>query len=280
MRYIENFLNHIKVEKNFSSNTINSYRTDLTQYHNFIGKPVTDSKPSDILAFISHIKETGCSTSTANRKLSALKSFFHFLVREGIIGPNPAASIESGRTEQRLPKPLPKTQIEQLLASIDHPRDRLILELLYDSGIRRFELAQLKVADVNLEEGFICIRGKGRKERIVPLPEGMIHLLRNWVETLNSPWLFPSSKGKCITPRQVNNIVNKWAKLAGVDVTPHQLRHSFCSHLFDNGAELKVIQDLAGHHSASTTQLYTKVSLNRNRAEYLKYHPRANIKNM
>lgn len=276
MNAVQQFLNYMEAERNLSPNTITSYRTDLIQLQNFLSKNIISAKPEDLRAFLQSLKAQGLSVTTTNRKLSTIKSFYQYLMKQEMIQTNPAAHIDSGKLQRTLPKPIPQHCVMELLEKVDNLRDRVILEVLYGTGIRRFELAKLKVSDINFYEGYIRIQGKGGKERIVPIHPAAIDLIRQLVATQDSIWLFPGYCDKHISTRQINNIVQKWATRAGLEgITPHRFRHSFVSHLYDNGADIKTISDMAGHASLNTTNLYAKISVTRNQKEYMKYHPRA-----
>lgn len=272
------FKNYLEVERNLSHNTVNAYITDLKQFFSYTNKTsLKKITVEDIILFIVRLREQGCSTNSTNRKLSALKTFFKYMMKIGKVKSNPAELIESGKIEKRLPKPLTVSDIEKIINVTDNLRDKVMFEILYGTGIRREELVNIKVSDINFEQSIIRIFGKGGKERIVPIHKKALNMIKELIKEQNSIWLFPSPrKNNHLSVRQVNTIVEKWSIKAGIEkVTPHMFRHSFCSHLYENGAELKVIQDLAGHANPNTTQIYTKVSNQRNITEYLQYHPRA-----
>jgi len=271
MNYLNLFKTYLLLEKNMSENTVNSYTHDLEQFYEFIGdKKITEVQPVDISNFIVYIRTKNNSVRTSNRKLSALKTFFSFMVRRNIIQYNPASSIESGKIPKRIPKPLTTYEINNIITTISNPRDKLILEILYGTGIRREELIKLKVDDINLFSGELRVIGKGDKERIVPLTDSLINLLKQYLKTHNNHWLFPGKNSNThISKRRINEIVSRW----GSGITPHRFRHSFATHMFENGADLKVIQDILGHENANTTQIYTKLSSNRNRLAVKQFHP-------
>ncbi len=279
MNYLEKFQLYLEIEKNFSHNTVSAYLSDIQQFFRFINKTPEKIVPDDISAFLMNLHTKGVSVATANRKLSAIKTFFNAMLRKGIIDQNPAALIETAKTEQRLPHPIDEQTIEKLINAPDNLRDRTIMEILYATGIRREELVNIKINDIDFQEGSLRVIGKGNKERIIPLYPKVLMLIKELIQTHNSKWLFPGRKNNHLSTRQVNDIVKKWAqKIKQENITPHKFRHSFCSHLYKEGAELKVIQDLAGHASPNTTNLYTKVSNTRNRLEYLRFHPHAREK--
>lgn len=272
---LEMFKEHLEKERNLSDHTVLNYVSDLNQFRQFVAPKVEQEVDSeDIVAFIKYLREQGYSVSSTNRKLSALKTYYKFLVRRGLVEHNPALPVEGGKMEQRLPKPVDELDIERMINATTNLRDRTLIELLYATGMRRFEVAKLRVSDINFRQSYTRVLGKGGKERIVPLYPDVLELVKQQAAH-GQEWLFPGRNGHLST-RQINAIVKKVAERAGVaNVTPHSLRHSFCSHLYDGGAELKVIQDLAGHASPTTTQGYTKINNVRNREEYMACHPRA-----
>lgn len=277
---IKGFKMYLSGEKNLSDNTVDGYERDLNQFCEYLGRPIEEATADDVSNFIVSLRFKGMKVSTTNRKLSSLKTFYKYLVRKRIIEFSPAESIEGGKKEQRLPKPVDLEDITELFELIDNLRDRVMFEVLFATGVRREELASIKVNSINFRRGFISVVGKGDKERLIPMYPKALELCERLAKSHKSKWLFPSrkNKGNHISKRQVNEIVTKWVKEAGLkdkDITPHKFRHSFCTYLFDNGADIKTIQDMAGHESASTTNLYTKVSISRNKKEYLQFHPMA-----
>lgn len=279
MQILNDFVMYLSLEKGLSKNTCTNYFRDIKQFFNYTNKNIEDINFKDISNFIME-KRKNYSTTTTNRKLSALKTFFKYLVRMGLIDHNPAQAVECGKVERKLPQPIEEKDIDKIINITDNLRDEVIFEVLYGTGVRREELINIKVKDINFNKGYIRVFGKGKKERLVPIHPTALNKIRELTSNQNSQWLFPSrkNKGHHISLRRVNEIVTKWAKKAGVEgVTPHKFRHSFCTYMYENGAELKTIQDIAGHASANTTNIYTKVSNQRNMKEYMMYHPRANI---
>jgi integrase/recombinase XerD len=274
-KYLELFKEYMESERNLAGNTVSGYVSDMEQFILFINKPLNRITAVDVSDFVSHLKDTDCVVRTRNRKLSALRTFFRFMVRKDKMKYNPADTIEGGKVEQRLPQPIDEVDIDKMIALTDNLRDKVMLEILYGAGIRREELVMLKVNDINFNHGFLRIFGKGSKDRYVPLHPAALDLLREHLCTQDSEWVFVGRYGSHLSIRQVNDIVVKYRTKIGMHkVTPHKFRHSFATHLFNNGAELKVIQDLMGHSNPSSTQVYTKVSNERNRTEYLQFHPR------
>lgn len=279
MRELDMFSEYMEYERNYSANTIDSYTRDIKQFFNFTKTDIKEVTTESVLDFVIHLHKKGNCVRTTNRKLSSLKSFYRFLVRKGIMQSNPADPVECGKLEQRLPKPANPEDIELMIKTTDNLRDRTIMEVLYATGMRRAELINIKVSDINFREGYIKTIGKGSKERIVPLTPEAISLIKQLIKKNNSTWLFPSRKNKKnhLSSRQLNTIISKWVRKSGLtelNITPHSFRHTLCTVLFENGADIKTIQDIAGHSSINTTNLYTKVSVKRNKEAYLNCHPR------
>lgn len=278
--YYEEFGNYLLYTLNYSHNTADSYIRDVKQLFKEFKREPGELTEKDIEKFIGRLGRRGMTVSTRNRKLSSIKRYYKYLYSHGYTEHNPAINLESGKKEQRLPKPVDSSDIEMLLSKIDNLRDRVMVELFYATGMRREELTAVRYGHVNFLTGEIVVIGKGNKERIIPIYPKALTMMAQLFNEHGSDWLFPSKKvkGDHISNRQVNEIVNKWVKEAGLDgkhITPHSFRHSFCSHLFANGADIKVIRDMAGHASTSTTDIYTKINTIRNRNEYIKFHPGA-----
>ncbi|MEK5060914.1 MULTISPECIES: tyrosine-type recombinase/integrase [unclassified Paenibacillus] len=280
MKLLEDFCNYIMNEKNLSMNTVDGYGRDLSQFTSFIEKPVTKVTTEDVSSFLSHRRAEGDGVSTVSRKLSAIKSFYNFLVRRGKLKYNPASSIEGMKKPKRLPRPVDSEDIDSLLNMIDNLRDRTIFEVLYATGIRREELCAINIqTDINFRRGELRVVGKGDSERIIPLFPRTLDYIKSLSAEHGKEWLFPSIKtGGHIGKRQINEIVNKWTSAAGLEwVTPHKFRHSFATHLMDNGVDLGDIQELLGHSSPETTKIYAGVSKGRARSAVMK-HPLATEK--
>lgn len=277
MKLLNDFYNYIATEKNLSANTLDGYSRDLNQFAEFIDKALTKIKTEDISAFLAHRRANGDGASTVSRKLSAIKSFYNFLVRKGKVKYNPASSIETMKKPKRLPKPVDAEEINRLLNMIDNLRDRTVFEVLYGTGLRREEVCSINITrDINFRKGELRVVGKGDKERIVPLVPRTLDFIKSLAAEHGKEWLFPSIKtGGHLGKRQINEIVNKWTIAAGLEgVTPHKFRHSFATHLLDNGADLGDIQELLGHSSPETTKIYAQVSKGRVRSAVMR-HPLA-----
>jgi len=255
LNFTVEFTEYLSKERNMSDNTVSGYITDLGQFFSKVKKQYSEIVMQDIVDFITWLRKMDMAVSTVNRKLASLKTYFKFLMRNGIISNNPASLIEGGKLEKKLPRPLDK----------------------YGSGVRRSELVNIKKEDVNWDKGILLIHGKGSKDRLVPLNDRALELLKRYADSHNSEWIFPSSKNKgChISTRRLNEIIEECGLKAGVaGVTPHKFRHSFGSHLFENGIDSRVLKDLMGHESINTTVQYAKVCTERNISEYKKFFKR------
>lgn len=291
------FLHHLSAEKNASAHTVKSYREDLTQavdfFLQYLGNPT--AKPRQIStrlvrAFLAHLSEKGYARSTIARRLAAVRSWFRFLCRQGTLPTNPAHGLRGPRQEKRLPKVLDTQQVTTLVETPPEGgplevRDRAILEVLYSGGLRVAELAGLNLDDLDLAGGLATVRGKGRRERLVLLGPPAVEALNAWIavrlavspRAARQEALFLNRFGGRLTTRSVGRMLEKYVAKAGVgaDTTPHTLRHTFATHLLDAGADIRGVQELLGHKSLATTQIYTHVSTQRLRDSYDRAHPRA-----
>ena len=282
---VHDFLNYLKYEKGFSDYTIKNYEIDLRNFYNF-----ADKKPLDIELIRNYLRklyEDKYSNRSISRKVSSLKSYFKYLESEGIIKDNFMRLISNPKVEKTLPNYLNYEDLEQLLAFPDRSnkyglRDALILEMLYSSGIRVSELSNIKLNDINFKERKILILGKGNKERYVYYGSKCAELIDKYLKLDhgNSPYLLIGKRSDKLNEREIRKIVTETAKKAGISihVTPHTLRHTYATHMLNDGADLKSVGDLLGHESLSTTQIYTHVSNERLRQVYLSTHPRAHKK--
>ena len=285
MDNVHDFLNYLKYEKGFSDYTIKNYEIDLRNFYNF-----ADKKPFDIeliRKYLRKLYEDKYSNRSISRKVSSLKSYFKYLESEGIIKDNFMRLISNPKVEKTLPNYLNYEDLEQLLAFPDRSnkyglRDALILEMLYSSGIRVSELSNIKLNDINFKERKILILGKGNKERYVYYGSKCAELIDKYLKLDhgNSPYLLIGKRSDKLNEREIRKIVTETAKKAGISihVTPHTLRHTYATHMLNDGADLKSVGDLLGHESLSTTQIYTHVSNERLRQVYLSTHPRAHKK--
>lgn len=280
MKNIDDFLNYLKYQKNFSDHTIKNYKIDLLEFYNFINKQAIDIDL--IRQFLKKLYKDKYSNRTISRKVSALKSYFKYLESENIIDDNPMSLISNPKVEKNLPNYLNYEDLEKLLNFPDINnkyglRDALILEMLYSLGCRVSELSNIKIKDINFKERKILILGKGNKERYVYYGTNCENLLNKYLEKEIHEYLFVNKHGNKLNERTIRQIVDDNSKKAGlaVHVTPHTLRHTYATHLLNDGADLKSVGELLGHENLSTTQIYTHVSNERLREVYLKTHPRA-----
>lgn len=297
---INNFLNYLSVEKGFSENTIVAYRNDLNQLAYFAEgetarNEVTPSWANftrqGMLSYLLNLKERGYADTTAARKVAAAKSFFGFLVAEGNIRINPTENMSSPSVGKVLPKPISISQVRQLLeqpaklSTAEAKRDRVMLELLYASGMRISELVSLNMGDVDTKGGYVRCFGKGNKERIIPIYEQVAQAVTKYIEETrprlargkNDPALFLNPRGERLTRQGFWQKLKEYAKSANLSaqVSPHTLRHSFATHMLSGGADLRSVQELLGHANISTTQVYTHLTTDHIRRAYEKSHPRA-----
>jgi integrase/recombinase XerC len=297
-KLMSRFERHLVVERNVSDHTRRAYLRDLEGFRTFLDEnlPGRDSG-EELLRRVDHLTlrrymaqlhRTNRKT-TIGRKLAAIRTFFRYLVREGVVKANPGEMVSTPRQEKYLPRTLSVDEAFALMESGDGSglldmRDRAIVEMLYSCGLRVSELTALDVGSVSLEEGLVRVLGKGSKERIVPVGRQAKEALRLYLDERNAPPdgepLFLNHRGGRLTPRSIQRHLKKYLLMAGIlkEATPHSLRHSFATHLLDGGADLRAIQELLGHASLSTTQRYTQVSVDQLTAVYDKAHPRSRKK--
>lgn len=293
---IDDYLHFIKVERQLSENTLLSYKRDLIAYarHLQAEQKITTFNQvtrDHILLFLDSLRMVGKSSKTISRQISSIRSFHQFLLREKVTEQDPTVHLEMPKKEQTLPKVLSIEDIDALISapSIEKPqgvRDIALLEMLYGSGMRISELVELNLEDVHVKMGFVRVFGKGGKERIIPLGRGAINSCVNYLNTARPQLLgsatktdafFITQRGKRFTRQGCWKILKDYAEKAGIQkqITPHVLRHSFATHLIENGADLRAVQELLGHADISTTQIYTHVSKTRLSEVYKQFHPRA-----
>jgi integrase/recombinase XerD len=287
---IKKFLTYLAVEKGLAKNTLESYERDLRKYFHFMkAKSVDDISRTDIVTFQARLSSEGISTPSIARSLSAIRGFHKYLMIDGLAQGDPTANIETPRGWKRLPKTLSSADVDLLLNQPDPSspiglRDKAMLELLYATGLRVSELVGLRVPDINLERGFLMVMGKGSKERAVPMGEIAIAAIKQYLaharqillKSRDSDLLFISSRRRGITRQMFWERIKFYTGKAGIgkSISPHTLRHSFATHLLDNGADLRAVQAMLGHSDISTTQIYTHVSRERLKQIHEKYHPR------
>jgi len=291
--YVSDFVSFLTGECSAPANTSSAYRRDLLHFvahlqHSGVIS-VNRIKTQNVMAYVAALKERELASATVARRLVAIKMFCRFLVNEGYVSTDPTASLSSPALWQRIPDVLSVAEVDKVLAveqagSIGI-RNHAILELLYATGARASEVVDLKLSNVSLENAHVRCFGKGSKERMVPLTSKACEALAVYIErarpvltrTMNKPNLFLSYHGRPMSREDIWRIVNDAARLAGIHkhIYPHLLRHSFATHLLEGGADLRVVQQLLGHESISTTQVYTHVDRNRLSAIHKKFHPRA-----
>jgi integrase/recombinase XerC len=283
--HIENFMKYLEIERAASSHTLRAYRKDIEEFFRFVKVNPKEVELTDVRGFIAEQIKSGLNKATVSRRLASIRSFFKFLYREGYKKSNPAKLVSNPKISKLLPRFL---SVDDAFSLVEKPegagfasaRDRAILELLYSSGIRVSELSGLNVDDINIKEGLLKVKGKGRKERIVPVGSKALDAIKSYmVERIplkgKDKALFLNRTGTRLTDRGVRRIVVKYARLIGIDgqIGPHALRHTFATHLLHGGADLRVIQELLGHSSLSTTQKYTHLDVTHLIDVYDKAHP-------
>ena len=296
--HLNKFITYLIAEKNASPYTVKNYRHEIGEFLDFLKEQGIDSW--DVVdryvlrRYLAWLQAQGYVKASITRRISELRSFCRYLVREGILDRNPIRTISSPKVPKRLPNYLDLYEVEALLAAPDAmdpqgQRDLAILEVLYASGLRVSELVSLNLRNVDLQHGELRVWGKGAKERVALLGEPACRALRRYIRegrpelikgNRETNALFLNRLGSRLSTRSVNNILDRYAKLAGLErrVTPHVMRHTFATHLLDGGADLRTVQELLGHADLSTTQIYTHVSQARAKEVYRKAHPRARDK--
>jgi len=293
---LDSFLHYIETARNVSPHTLRAYKRDLTEFRDFIAKmPGLELQHVDravIRHYLTELYLMKKSRRTVLRKLSALRTFFRYMVNENLLSQSPVMDIKLGGSEKKLPKFLSVTEMTDLIDAPDCStlaglRDKAVFEILYSCGIRVGELVGLNRRDVDVIGDVIKVRGKGKKERMVPLGGPASQALRNYLESSlrfqgagaqrDPKAVFLNRSGTRLTARSVRRIVDKYLKkiALGKKISPHTLRHTFATHLLDAGADLRAIQELLGHARLSSTEIYTHVTTDKMKQEYLKHHPRA-----
>jgi tyrosine recombinase XerC len=286
---LNKFLDYLENQKNYSKHTIKSYKKDISQFIEFLKeKKISDFENveyEDFINFIGKLKSSNLKEKTIGRKVASLKSFYKFLVMRKYIKKNPTLLIKSPKIPERLPNFLTYNEILKILEipfnkkNWQFLRDKAILEVLYSTGIRVGELVNLKLDDINFVDEVIKVKGKGKKERIVPIGKFALNCLIEYIEkrpNKKEKFLFLNKYGKKLTERSVERLVKKYSLLSGINknVTPHTIRHTFATHLLDRGADLRTVQELLGHERITTTQIYTHLTVGKLKELYEKFHPR------
>jgi integrase/recombinase XerC len=295
MQHLERFSNYLQFEKRFSKHTVLSYQNDLTQFSNFLVENHTNDDPATvdyrvIRRWIVHLVNNKITSRSVNRKLSALKSFYKFLLNEGIVRKNPLDKIIAPKIGKRLPVFVDEKQIDILLDEVEFggdftgQRNKLIIELFYFTGIRLSELIEIKVVDVDFQNMTIKVLGKRNKERIVPISNSFkdhlqiyLDLRKKEIESYESDSFFVNKEGKKLYPKAVYRVVNSYLRLVTLveKKSPHVLRHTFATHMLNHGADLNAIKELLGHSNLSATQVYTHNTFEKLTKIYKQAHPRA-----
>ncbi|MGX4669511.1 site-specific tyrosine recombinase XerD [Cerasibacillus sp. JNUCC 74] len=292
---VEDFFNYLQVERGLAENTLVSYRRDLTQYMDYLKTMVKKDDweqvtRSDIIGFLYGLKDANKSSATIARHISAIRAFHQFLIRDQSVTHDPSLHIETPKKERKLPDVLSVKEMDALLNisgnSPLHIRNKAMFELLYATGLRVTEMITLKITDLHLTMGFVQCFGKGAKERIVPIGNIAAKAIETYLQQArgklikqqtDNQILFVNQHGKPLTRQGFWKILKKRAQEAGITkkITPHTLRHSFATHLLENGADLRLVQEMLGHVDISTTQIYTHVTKSRLKDVYKHFHPRA-----
>ncbi|WP_225216081.1 site-specific tyrosine recombinase XerD [Psychrobacillus faecigallinarum] len=293
--HLEDYLHFLRIERQLAENTLISYKKDLTDYLKSVYEKqhlqsLSDVERQHIIIHLRDLKENGKSARTISRHISSIRSFHQFLLREKVASNDPTIHLELPQLEQKLPNFLSVEELNSLLGSISVSkpqgvRDLAMFELMYASGMRISECLNLNLEDLHLSMGFVRVFGKGGKERIIPLGGAALRACSNYIENARPQLLkqertdaiFINQRGKRLTRQGIWKLLNKHALMAGIkkEITPHVLRHSFATHLIENGADLRAVQEMLGHADISTTQIYTHVSKKRLKEVYKQYHPRA-----
>ncbi len=284
-RYLDKFLSYLEIEKNYSPYTLLNYRLDLNEFFRVMAEtPVEKIDYFQLRKYLAALRAHEYRPRTLARKLSALRSLFRFLQREGHLKTNPAQLLTTPKLDKKLPNFLSETEAVSLLEvpSKDKEaglRDRAILETLYSTGLRVSELVGLDLEDIDFISNIVRVMGKGKKERLVPIGDQALNAIKDYVDRRKkkSSTVFLNKNGTRLTARSVCDITHKYIKMTSVNknISPHVLRHSFATHLLNRGADLRSVQELLGHVNLSTTQIYTHVTTERLKSVYNKAHPRA-----
>ena len=291
---VEAYICFLAIERGLAENTLVSYYLDLQQFHQYLkNSGITtwqDTSKKTIIAYLMYMQQQGKASATLSRRLAAIKSFYHFLLEEQVVTTDPTIAMESPKIQKKLPRVLSIEEADLLLSqpAKNNPgtlRDKAMLELAYATGLRVSEIVALEVNQVNLEFGYVRCLGKGSRERIVPVGSVAIYHIRVYLQHGRDQLaakpgeygLFLNQRGGKLTRQGFWKILKKYARMAGIDkdITPHVLRHSFATHLLENGADLRSVQEMLGHVDITTTQIYTHLTKNKLRSIYDQVHPRA-----
>ncbi len=290
---IKRFIDHLLLDRGLSINTCAAYTRDLggfVDYLNGVGKGLIDAGGRDVTGYLERLEKRGLSVRSRSRALAALRSFYKYLLRGGLIKNSPCEVVDTPKMVKRLPEYLTREEVERLLEApgMDTAvglRDRAMIEVLYATGLRVSELVSLKLNDLNLQRGYLTAFGKGGKQRIVPMGQTSLELVAKYLGTgrgailkgRSSPYLFVTARGTKMSRQNFWSMLKRYALRAGVDrkkIKPHIIRHSFATHLLEGGADLRVVQEMLGHADISTTQIYTHITTESLKNLHSKHHPR------
>lgn len=286
----EKFINYLSSEKRFSVHTITSYSNDINQFFLFLSEEykitseLSEVNFQIVRSWIASLLEKGVAPRSVNRKISTLKTFFKFLIREGVIQESPMLKVVAPKSKKRLPLFVEEDQIESLLNGVEFDdgfigeRDKLIIELFYVTGIRLSELINIKISDLNFDNNLVKVLGKRNKERLIPLSARIVKELQFFIENYKiDNYLFTNLGGTKVYTKLVYRVVNKYiGKISSINKkSPHILRHTFATHMLNNGADINAIKELLGHANLSATQVYTHNTIEKLKSVYKQAHPRA-----
>ena len=298
-KLISGFIHQIENEKNYSKHTVLSYETDLMQFFNYLMKSIKNVTIREIShltlrKYVVNLKENKYSRKSIARKTSTIRSFFKYLLKERLIDSNPSLNLITPKIDKKLPNFLYIQEINKLIDSIESEkpqgiRDKTIIEMLYGTGMRVSEMINININDIDLDEQIVRVFGKGSKERILPLSNPCMEAIKNYLVIRKKYYMKKNSRlndnkalllnrfGGKLTTRSICRIINKYMEMSGLNkkISPHVLRHTFATHLLGGGADLRSVQELLGHESLSTTQIYTHITKERLKSVYLKSHPRS-----
>lgn len=284
MKNLTNFLTYCRVVKDLSPNTVDSYKRSILKFYDFV-EDVLYTSPQTIHSYIEYLDESGYKRSSINLDITILKVFFTYLVKQAkVMTSNPTEDVRAGNNEKRLPKCITPEQTARLLktAKKKNIKHYLYIEIMYILGARVSELINIKVSDIDFENGLIYLVGKGNKERVNPVTTSCLGDIRQYMEAkgITEGYLFPSnSESGHVSRESVFNAIKRIAKAARIDsklISPHTMRHSFAQHMLDNGCDMAVVQDFLGHENISTTRIYATVTVNKKTTEFKKFHPLSN----
>lgn len=279
LEQVSQYLEYIEIEKGLSENTIMAYRRDLASFADFYAdKSLNDISKHDLNSYIMYLRENNYNPRSVVRKIASLRGYFKWLSANEYIKKNPAETIEQPKLPKRLPKVMTLTEINEILRSDLNTEEMLIVELLYGCGLRVSELVNLKITDIDTKSKYVKCFGKGSKERIIPFGKKAKTAIENYIKTReiniiknnlkNTDKLFIKESGRYINRQDVYNFIHKQGEKIHKNISPHTLRHTFATHLLENGADLRVVQELLGHSDVSTTQLYTHITKKRLKEVY------------